>query len=41
MSVIPLKADILQREWHVGYVPKADTGSVVPRRHGNPWKFLW
>jgi hypothetical protein len=24
MSVIPLKADIRQREWHVRYVPKAD-----------------
>jgi hypothetical protein len=24
MSVIPLKADIRQREWHVRYVPEAD-----------------
>jgi hypothetical protein len=24
MSVIPLKADIGQREWHVRYVPEAD-----------------
>jgi hypothetical protein len=24
MSVIPLKADIHQREWHVRYVPEAD-----------------
>ena len=24
MSVLPLKADIRQREWHVRYVPKAD-----------------
>jgi hypothetical protein len=24
MSVLPLKADIRQREWHVRYVPIAD-----------------
>ena len=24
MSVVPLKADIRQREWHVRYVPQAD-----------------
>jgi hypothetical protein len=24
MSVLPLKADIRQREWHVRYVPEAD-----------------
>jgi hypothetical protein len=24
MSVLPLKADIHQREWHVRYVPLAD-----------------
>jgi len=24
MSVIPLKADIRQPEWHVSYVPEAD-----------------
>jgi hypothetical protein len=24
MSVLPLKADIRQREWHVRYVPLAD-----------------
>jgi hypothetical protein len=24
MSVLPLKADIRQREWHVRYVPRAD-----------------
>ena len=26
MSVLPLKADIRQREWHVRYVPIADIG---------------
>ena len=26
MSVIPLKADIHQREWHVRFVPQADMG---------------
>ena len=26
MSVLPLKADIRQREWHVRYVPQADIG---------------
>jgi hypothetical protein len=31
MSVLPLKADIRQREWHVRYVPEADisTGGVA------------
>jgi hypothetical protein len=24
MSVLPLKADIRQREWHVRYMPEAD-----------------
>jgi hypothetical protein len=24
MSLLPLKADIRQREWHVRYVPKPD-----------------
>jgi hypothetical protein len=24
MSVLPLKTDIRQREWHVRYVPEAD-----------------
>ena len=24
MSVLPLKADIRQRDWHVRFVPKAD-----------------
>jgi hypothetical protein len=24
ISVLPLKADIRQREWHVRYVPQAD-----------------
>jgi hypothetical protein len=24
MSVLPLKADIRQREWHVRFVPQAD-----------------
>jgi hypothetical protein len=28
MSVIPLKTDIRQREWHVRYVPKADISSI-------------
>ena len=28
MSVIPLKADIHQREWHVRYVPEADIAFV-------------
>ena len=26
MFVLPLKADIRQREWHVRYVPIADSG---------------
>src|SRR5258705_13950701 len=30
MSVLPLKADIRQREWHVRYVPTAE----VSRAHG-------
>jgi hypothetical protein len=30
MSVIPLKADIHQREWHVRYVPEAD---IPAQRH--------
>ena len=32
MSVIPLKADIRQREWHVRYVPLADLRSAPTRR---------
>jgi hypothetical protein len=28
MSVLPLKADIRQREWHVRYVPEADVNWV-------------
>jgi hypothetical protein len=31
MSVLPLKADIRQREWHVRYVPEADI-AIEPRR---------
>jgi hypothetical protein len=27
MSVIPLKADIYQREWHVRYVPEAEVAT--------------
>jgi hypothetical protein len=29
MSVLPLKADIRQREWHVRYVPIADMRQLV------------
>ena len=29
MSDLPLKADIRRREWHVRYVPIADSGAVV------------
>jgi hypothetical protein len=29
MSVLPLKADIRQREWHVRYVPDADIASTI------------
>jgi hypothetical protein len=29
MSVLPLKADIRQREWHVRYVPVADMLGLV------------
>ena len=31
MSVLPLKADIRQREWHVRYVPTADITNKQPR----------
>src|SRR6478736_4458243 len=40
MSALPPEADMLIVGINVCFVPKADTGSVVPRRHGNPWKFL-
>jgi len=30
MSVLSLKADIRQREWHVRYVPQADMLSSEP-----------
>jgi hypothetical protein len=29
MSLLSLKADIRQREWHVRYVPEADIAAVV------------
>ena len=42
MSVIPLKADIHQREWHVHYVPLADVGVrallPVPLSHFGTWR---
>jgi hypothetical protein len=37
MSVLPLKADIRQREWHVRFVPQTDiefdmrNGAAVPK----------
>jgi hypothetical protein len=31
MSVLPLKADIRQREWHVRFVPLADIIPLVER----------
>jgi hypothetical protein len=35
MSVLPLKADIRQREWHVRYVPATDIPPVrLPRQEG-------
>jgi len=33
MSVIPLKADIHQREWHVRLVPEAEVGNLAPHQH--------
>jgi len=29
MSVLPLKADIRQREWHVRYAPMADIRAAL------------
>ena len=29
VSVLPLKADIRQHEWHVRFVPKADIGQRI------------
>ena len=40
MSVIPLKADIRQHEWHVRYVPKADTNLVLGHRRNRIGKAL-
>ena len=47
MSVLPLKADIRQREWHVRYVPIADIHEslVAIRRQAavedrQPWKAI-
>jgi hypothetical protein len=31
MSVLPLKADIRQREWRVRFVPQGDIGREQPR----------
>jgi hypothetical protein len=31
MSVLPLKADIRQREWHVRKVPEADMAEAARR----------
>jgi hypothetical protein len=43
MSVLPLKADIRQREWHVRYVPIADIAQqAAPVAVGQvtPYKIL-
>ena len=36
MSVLPLKADIRQREWHVRYVPVADILAPTETRVSSP-----